>query len=173
VTDDMFFIPIIAEALKTKNRRAALEAAIERIQEQGKQPRYRKGLAQFERFMLEVREHGRITLKVERNGRQVGTIHMDSHGETVRLGGIEPGRYAIYLSTGRLLWEADIGETDILWSKAFPGRALELAADTPGTQRPPSRREPLSGGLTLLVFPGVETGEIGIEPYDNGSLSDG
>jgi hypothetical protein len=173
VTDDLFFIPIIAEALRSKDRQTALQAAFDRIQEQGKQARYRKGLTQFEEFMQTVREHGQIELIVERDGVRVGTIRMDPAGGPFRMGGIGPGRYAISLSTGRLLWEAELGDTDLVWSRAFPCRPLGLAADTAGTKRLASRKESLDGGLTLLVFPGAETGEIGIEMSDAASSSNG
>lgn len=173
MTDDLFFIPILAKALRTKERQAALQDAFLRIQEQGKQPRYRQGLIQFDQLIQAVREHGQIVLVVEREGNMFATIRIDPSGGTGRLSGIMPGRYTICLSTGRLLWEGELGEADLVWAKAFPGRPLALAADTRGAQQMPSRKESLDGGLTLLVFPGVEAGELSVVIDEKASANDG
>lgn len=173
MTDDLFFIPIIAAALRAEDRDIALQDAFKRIEEQGKQPRYRIGLAQFERLMQVVREQGQIVLLVEREGDPVGTIRIDPDGGPGRLGGIVPGRYSVSLSTGRLLWEGELGEADLLWARAFPGQPLAMAAATGRIPQPRSRNEILEGGLALSVLPGVEAGEIAIQMDENASANNG
>lgn len=162
--DDLYFFPIIVKALRASDKKAAIKDAFVRIQEMGTQRRYRKGASQFGRFMESVQEQGRILFVVECNGDRVGTISVHPAGLMARLPGIRPGTYTISLSTGRLLWEGALTEADLLWSKAFPGRALSLAADTSGAEQPVTRREALLGNeVQLLVFPGVESGEMGIQ----------
>jgi hypothetical protein len=173
MTDDLFFIPILAKALRSKDRPKALQEAFAHIQGQGKQSRYRQGLIQFEQLIQAVRDQGQIVLVVEREGDKFGSICIDPSGEIGRLPGIIPGSYTICLSTGRLLWKGELGEADLVWAKAFPGRPLALAADTKGGHQLPSRKEPLGGGLTLLVFPGVEAGEISVVIDEKVSANDG
>lgn len=77
---------------------------------------------------------------------------------------IAPGRYRLELDMGRLLWEAQLTREDLIWSAAFPGKALPLAADTGQYASAPTRQESLAGRkLIIRVLPGIEAGCIKIE----------
>lgn len=54
MTNDLYFIPIIADALREVDPRAALTAGFEKIETLGLQPGYERGFKQFRRFMAEV-----------------------------------------------------------------------------------------------------------------------
>jgi hypothetical protein len=116
-----------------------------------------------------VHEHGQIVLDVARDGQSVGSIRMALWGGRGPLTGVVAGRYTICLSTGQLLWEGEIHASEISWAQAFPGQPLALAADTGGAPQKPSRRESIQDGLTMLVFPGIESGELHIVT-DEGTL---
>jgi hypothetical protein len=161
--DDLFFMPIIAEALRQPEKNAALKTAFIRIAALGSQPRYRQGLKQFHRFMRIVGDSCTIEFTVERDGASVGSISLSPAETRGSVGGILPGLYTIRTSTGRVIWEEPIDEDDVVWAKACKGEPLPLAAATGGAQRACSRKETLlNGEAVLCIFPGVEFGEIEI-----------
>jgi len=162
MTDDLYFFPLIAAALRSDNPEASLRYAFDRIRAQGQLRRYCQGLDQFDRFMHLVHEHAQIVLNVTRDGNPIGSIRLAPGEEGGSITGIVSGRYTICLSTGRLLWEGDIHASDLCWAMAFPGQPLALAADTKGTPKTPSRKESICDGLLLVVFPGIESGELRI-----------
>ena len=51
MNNDLYFLPIIAQALQKPDPRAALRQALEKIRTMGEDPRYRLGYQQFVRFM--------------------------------------------------------------------------------------------------------------------------
>ena len=55
MNSDLYFIPIIARALKEPDPQAALKAAFDEIKCLGQQKQFSRGLAQFEMFMDSVR----------------------------------------------------------------------------------------------------------------------
>ena len=56
MSNDLYFIPIIAEALEQKDTERSLKQAIERIESLGTMPQYKQGYEQFEQFMDIVNE---------------------------------------------------------------------------------------------------------------------
>lgn len=77
---------------------------------------------------------------------------------------IPPGHYALMLDSGLLIWEGKLSDRELIWSVAYPGKALDLAADTGETPLQPTVEETLLGGeLILRVFPGLENGSLEIE----------
>jgi len=76
---------------------------------------------------------------------------------------VTPGNYTILLETGRLLWEGQISEKDLIWGLAFPGRLLDLAADTDISISKPSKTIQFLGNFVVIdIFPGIEHGTIKI-----------
>lgn len=162
--DDLFFIPIIAEAMSHSDKKDALKGAFFRIEEMGRQPRYTQGLKQFRLFMEIAGDACTIAFVIERNSEHFGEIVISPASVSNTIGGITPGRYAIKMSTGRVIWDGLITESDVIWEKAFKGEPLPLAAATGEARRSFSRREILLDGEVLMfVFPGVESGELGLE----------
>ena len=56
MTDDLYFLPLLAEALEQKNSKAALREAFIKIQEMGEKSPYKQGFLQFKRFIASVRD---------------------------------------------------------------------------------------------------------------------
>ena len=78
--------------------------------------------------------------------------------------GLTPGNYTVKFSTGRIVWEGTLTAKDVLWVRAFPSQELKVAADSGGAQRQYSRREVLlAGEIEIFIYPGVESGDLGIE----------
>ena len=74
-----------------------------------------------------------------------------------------PGYYAIQLSTGRKVWQGKLTHKDLLWGYAFPEKDLPLAAETEQDRREHTIfKSFFDGTLEMLVFPGLECGEITI-----------
>ena len=74
---------------------------------------------------------------------------------------VTPDHYAARMDTGRIIWQGELTEKELIWSAAFPGQALELAADT-GEPAARMTREItlLNGELIIRVFPGAESGRL-------------
>lgn len=206
---DLYFLPIIAEALAQRHPRAALTVAFSGIERLSGRPDYQRGFRQFLQFMhavvrarmrldrngVEVRDlitqiagdvpdpdsaelRGRIASEyaefiIERAGRSVGHIRLETQRSSGSVSRIEPGTYSVTLSTGWGIWEAALTERDLIWSAAFPGRALDAAADTGNVGAAATREIPLlDGELTLRVFPGIDSGRIEIEANAGGANDD-
>lgn len=161
MTEDLYFIPIVAAAMRQPDRKSAVRRAFIEIAEMGTRTAFRQGLRQFQRFMMVVGEACAIEVIVERDGIRIGDAAIGPVAPAVCLAGITPGLYAIRMSTGRVIWEGMLSEADLVWEIAFRGEPLPLAAATRTNARRCSRKEILLGGpLVLYVCPGVETGDM-------------
>ena len=74
---------------------------------------------------------------------------------------LRPGDYTIALDTGWRLWAGRLEAEDLLWHRAFPQRPLAVAAESGPPTVHPSRHIRLGvAPLTMVVYPGVETGAV-------------
>jgi hypothetical protein len=109
-----------------------------------------------------------LELIVEKNGLPVGSFPIKSSVPLLEMRGITPGTYEVRLNTGRVLWQADLREEDLLWSAAFPEEALDLAADTGESFRRITKEFTILGGeITIRVYPEIESGRIEVEVRDS------
>jgi hypothetical protein len=224
---DLYFLSIIADALRQPEAEAALRAAIEEIITLGQRPEYEQGFLQFQRFMAEVKGNSekhskkpvdivsdeirylslqvasdlleenpkevqavldliasqprwqeefenlsRETAKskmppkipeiiVERNGERIGSAPCERLPVTKEIRNVKPGHFAVRLDTGRVIWEEELAEQELIWAAAFPDRALDLAADTgEPAVRMTQEITLLNGELVIRVFPGAESGRL-------------
>lgn len=234
MTKDLYFLSIIAEALKQPEPKAALRAAIEEIKTLGQRPEYKQGFLQFQRFMAEVKGNSeklsqkpvdivsdeirylllqvasdlleedpkeaqaildlvglqprwqeefenlrRETSKskmplmfpeiiIERNGEHIGSTPRERPPVTKEIRNVKPGNFAARLDTGRVIWEEELTERELIWAAAFPERALDLAADTgDATARKTREITLLNGELTIRVFPGTDSGRLELKIGDS------
>ena len=103
-------------------------------------------------------------LIVEKEGERIGSIPFENQPASKTIRNLKPGRYAIKLDTGRVLWQDRLTEKDLLWIYAFPEQDLDLAADT-GDAMPRRTREIklLDGEVIIRVFPEIESGRLELE----------
>jgi hypothetical protein len=224
MSKDLYFIPIIADALKQPDSRVSLRAAIEKIQNLGRQPQYERGLQQFQQLMAQVKlnwekssqkpedmaldvirhlalqvtsgllegdevkaildlirshplwqeEFERLSrdaseseiprlpeIIIEKNGERIASIPCGNFPVTHKIQNVTPGLYTISLDTGRILWQEDLTEQELIWTIAFPEQALDLAADTgEGIERSTREIRLLDGSLIVRVFPELESGRL-------------
>jgi len=185
--DDLYFLPIIAEALQGAEVDQAILEAILLIEEMGLDDRYRRGYGQFLRFIAWAdsarhrhaddgptsdtrRGLGRgasVVVLVERERKILAALPPDRTEAPWIVEGITPGRYRLITDTGWVLWEGDISTRDVLWVEAYGRRAIEMAADTGQATRWPTREIAIANaGLTLRIYAGIETGTLEIMPAD-------
>jgi len=227
MTDDLYFIPLIAHALQQTNTDQALSQAFEEIISKGRQPRYRRGFEQFGQFMdaahrraeaehstslkrsfvrelmTELATNGfedsegekqavldliyshspwqreyeqlladikhlqkrspPLLLSVLRDGKSFRTMEWEKVPGRRTIEQVVPGHYALSVATGWVIWQGDLTEGDLIWTAAFPGAPLDLAAATGETQTGSTRQfRLLDGEITLQVFAGLETGRLDI-----------
>lgn len=198
----LYFIPLVAKALRQLDARASLRNAFKEIHILGQKPEYGRGLANFKLFMAEVqhnlatksdREQDVVLLEimleesirfhefgeineadlqwrsadsvldviVEKNDEQLGAISTAELPVSKSFIDIQPGHYAVKLSTGRILWNGILAKKDLFWTEAYPNQAIKLVADTGATSIQVTRKiRLLDGEVMLHVFPGIESGRI-------------
>ena len=225
---NLFFVPILAEALRSSSPKEALLEAFQRIQELGQEEKYQEGLSQFEQFMeratwhqgaraedvsaagsdiayelsVEIasdtfageeaekeaaldlilsRQEWRETYEelceefrklasvempptaivVERDGGPIAEVVLGAGRGYI--GNLQPGHYVLRTSSGRVIWRGDLTEKELLWTDAYPDRALDLAASTAEDVREPTVENLLlDGEVVLRVFAGIESGGMEI-----------
>jgi hypothetical protein len=189
MSDDLYFVKILARALRQPRCRPALLRAFGEIEAMAEDPCHRRGYQQYMIFMGGVRgslgaqrglatgdrtqrglERPHVTgLVVERNGEPIAHFDMDGSPMARMLTGIGPGHYSLGLDSGRALWEGDLTEAHLLWDVACPGAPLPMAADTGETTAASTLEVPLlDGTLWLRSYPGVGAGYVGIEVTTQG-----
>lgn len=217
---NLYFVPILAQALEDPDRGASLRKAFETIERRGQEPGYQEGYRNFCRFMAEVRMHRRMrdehdlrmvalelvtdspsdvrqseallsqllergpwlkdeyealartcearpkafTLQLLVDGQSIAELTFKTAVDRRAVNGIRPGRYVLRLDTGLVLWEGTLTAADLIWTAAFEGQNLALAAEAGEVRHRPSRELRIpNAGLTLRIFPGVERGSLEIE----------
>jgi len=226
MSKNLFFVSIIADALRQPEPTAALRAAMETIIILGQRPEYQKGFTQFQRFMAEAEESAKkisqksmavvsneirfLSLQVaselmedskeaqsvldlirstpqwqeefekiyrevskskttyrapeiviEKNGECISLTPWERQPVTKEIRNLTPAHYVARMDTGRVIWEEELTEKELIWSQAFPGQALELAADT-GEPAAKMTREItlLKGELIIRIFPETKSGRL-------------
>ncbi len=181
--DGLFFVDMIARALRQSDPRTALRDAFGQIETMGQQPRYRRGYGQFLQLMDSVNQAqqqptpeqlaaellnavGRpqpIEILLHRDDQPVACCPFSQPTGVQTVGDVIPGDYSLTADTGRLLWQGHLAEEELLWSRAFPHRPLQMAADTGDTDQPPTRTiRLLDGTLIVNVYAGLESGSVEI-----------
>ena len=173
---DLYFIPLIADALRGAGSEAAMAAALERIVHLGQDGRHRQGYQQFLRFMASLlgpascpAEAARagldrptsVEVLVWRDDHPIPGVRHDGAGTVWTFPRCGPGEYRIAFDTGRLLWRGELDERDLIWSRAFPGEDLRMAADSEEVVvEPSSTSEILQGECSICCYPGLYCGTL-------------
>ena len=121
--------------------------------------------AQYENLHQELKpyleEEIPLEFEVEKDGKIIGALRFDKNDEQKTLEKITHGFYRVRLASGMLLWEGEVTRDQVIWTEAFPGKKLDLAADTGQGQAGITRTVSLLGGeLSLSIGAGLEIGWI-------------
>ena len=217
---DLYFVPILAQALRGPEVRSSLEDAFGLIEWLGCQIGYQEGYRNFRVFMSEVaarrqllEEHDTqlaileyatgtpeevqaweglvsaviacggefkddydallqvcrprsraFNLQLLRDGQQMGEVSFEEVPGRRTIDGVTPGHYVLRLDTGLVLWEGALTAADLIWTEAFKGESLALAAEAGEIRRSPSREVKVPDAhLIISIFPGIESGSLEIE----------
>ena len=180
---DLYFIPIITEALKASNKTEAIKDAFAKIEQLGQEQPYQRGYRQFCMLMHEVNlaqeqidgdaierrlidyfgNQHTLHIIIEKDQAILKTLEFSFEGSSAILKDICPGSYRVALAGGLGIWQDRLTEADVFLHKT-PGESnLKMAADTEGAEPQPSRIEsPLGGAVELSLYPGFHAGSIKI-----------
>lgn len=112
---------------------------------------------------LVVRSPGIALALVKNDGATVGTVRLTENLASGSIVNVLPGSYVLVLDTGWTLWEGTLTGRDLLWIEAFPRQPLKLAADTCEAASECTKQiDLLDGELRLSIYPGIESGWVGI-----------
>ncbi len=228
MSNDLYFISIIARALEQEDTKRALEQAFEEIESLGAKPGYEQGFQQFQRLMdvvskrVEKKRAGEalrvelareliidlasdafegsaedkrkamsiirsnpqwrkeydqlvgeieelsqipegVEISVSRENKPFKSVTFLKVPGSETIDNVTPGHYNIAFATGRLIWEGELAEQDLIWVKAYPGQPFEMAAETTEREAKPTKRiSVFEGQIGIEVFAGIESGRIRI-----------
>ncbi len=105
-----------------------------------------------------------LEIILERNEESMDSIPLKKLPVVKRIAHVKPGYFEVKLNTGHILWQGNFIEKDLLWTKAFPERDFELAADTGDANQSVTKElRLLNDELIIRVFPGIESGRLEIK----------
>jgi hypothetical protein len=179
---NLYFIPKIFNAIKSRNPHHELEKAFKEILSLGCQKQYRQGFEQFVRFMGAVYDYilnddeyldsirsaylppdPGIEIVLERNGACLATITYRHRRIIKTITNVKPGNFILKFTIGRVIWSGEITKIDLFWEEAFPREDLRLAAETEKPATKVSRIIRLFNGEVIIrVIPGIEHGNVDI-----------
>jgi len=108
-----------------------------------------------------------LKIIIDRNGKTIISIPVKVGPFSQIIKNIMPGQYEVRLNTGRMLWQGELTDRDLLWTTAFPEKDVALAADTGELAEHPTREiSLLDGELMIRVIPELESGSIELERKD-------
>lgn len=111
-----------------------------------------------------------VVVELNRGDECLAQIELTPGKQHYAVSGIEPGAHSLRVWTGQLLWQGELVREHLLWSEAFPGRALDLAAETGESILTPTMTDHLlDGELALTVYPGLESGRMELTMRADGS----
>jgi len=179
MSNKLYFIPLVSQAISQSDTRAEAKHILERILELGKRPEYFQGFLQFQRFMAKVFEIQKddipwmagiwelqpdkrtIKIIIIKDEETIASFPMNLSEKSRLIHNALPGFYTIKLSTGRILWMDEISKRDLSWREAFPDRELKLAAAVGEVKQVPTKEiSVLDGEIIIRIFPGFEDGTI-------------
>ena len=180
---ELYFIPVLKNALETGDPKSALRQAFSKIGQLAKDNEYRQGFENFEIFLGEACAHLLLIekdtpeditncsqdsnlnyeLTIFKDNRAINKVHLD--GNNIQsIPGVMPGIYTARLSTGRILWKETLCCQDLIAGKIPGSRSIKVAADSGDFKARPDRIVTLlNGRIVLKIFKGFESGVIQIE----------
>jgi len=238
MTEDLRFVPLIEQALRAPDPKAALLKAFAQIKAAGEGTRPTEGPSPFDRFMdavvrqaqseqlpvdvdmtdivrelmVELATNGfegdeeerqaaldliqsrptwhdeydalvaeargslaqsaSASVSLERAGEAISTWPLETVRNGVSATGITPGTYRLKLDSGRVIWQGDLTEREVVWTRAHPGEPLGVAATRDAKpERPTLEANVLEGELILRVFPRLESGLIEVVRGTNSGVA--
>ena len=180
---ELYFIPVLQNALKADDPESALRESFDKISQLSKDNKYGQGFENFEIFLGEVCAHHVLLEKdnledlsdcsqsisfsceliIFRDDILICTVSLNE-SKTQSIHGIVPGTYTVRLSTGRVIWRGYLSQEDLIIRKRPGSQSMKFAADSDDLKTEPARVVTLLGGrMVLKIFKGFDSGVIQIE----------
>ena len=120
---------------------------------------------EYDKFRDEIQEFTALMKEFEMvvccNDKILESIPFTSLPVSKTIHSVTAGVYRIRFETGRIIWQGELTEQDLVWARAYPGRPVNLAADTTQRKMEPTREFILFGGeIIIQVFAGIESGRM-------------
>ena len=120
-----------------------------------------KWKTEYDRIKSEMADlmepHPPMGIEVLKDGEPIASFAVTE--VPMKLMNINPGRYNVRLSNGRVLWEGELTRKHLRLMDAYEGEDLDMAAKTEEVE--PTISEALfANELVMKVFLGLESGEI-------------
>jgi len=122
--------------------------------------------SRYQELLEELSSENEPALEVElyKNDQLLSAQPVPAEQQGVYFDQIEPGNYSIRLSNGRVLWEGDVEEKDVIWKSAYPEKEYPMAAATEKDERNQTKSiKLLDDEITLSFYAGLESGQITLE----------
>jgi len=184
MNSELYFISILAKALVSENIAESLQKAFDEIRAVSGQAGHWQGYLQFRQFMQEVClsaefeqsdvqimknyivnrfAHPRtVTVSIERDGVSLPDLTVDGNQDDRTITRLIPGEYVFKLNHS-VIWHGALSEKDLIWSEAFPRKALKMAADTKQSFANPTRLiQVLEGRVLIRIYAGPGSGSMQI-----------
>ena len=135
-----------------EEKKALIEAFARNDKWQTEYERMKSELADF------MEPHPPMGIEVLKDGEPIASFAVTE--VPIKLMNIDPGRYNVRLSNGRVLWEGEITRKHLRLIDAYEGEDLDMAAKTEDKVEPTISEPLLANELVMKVFLGIESGEI-------------
>ncbi len=127
-------------------------------------PQWRK---EYDQLVGEIEELSQIPegveISVSRENKPLKSVTFLKLPGSETIDNVTPGHYNIAFATGRLIWEGELTEQDLIWVKAYPGKPFEMAADTTEREAKPTKQiSAFEDQINIEVFAGIESGRMTI-----------
>jgi len=168
------FIGMIMRAWESPDPRAALERVLRENEALRIDPAHAEQYACFRAFLESAWEASDreedcpgqvLAFVLERPDGTIDRSPIRENSPCTVFQRIVPGRYTFGMDTGWQLWTGLLGVEDVVWTAARGKQPFGLAANSEeGAPAEPTRViEVAEDGITLRVFPGIESGRLEIE----------
>ena len=160
MNEELPFIKALHTAYKDSERHRALSRAFARLHEATQED----GDNRFKAFMDGAYLCRLPSLCLQREGCvPFETAEPAEWTAGWRIQSVTPGRYRLFTTTGRVIWQEELSASDLIWAHATQMEALKAAADTGGADLNYTRRfSVFAGEVRITVYPGVTSGSIGV-----------
>ena len=115
-------------------------------------------------------KHRPTVILIEKNGEMISSIPIGDVPITRTIRPLTPGFFTARLSTGRMLWENESKQKDLVWSKALLRKDLDLATGTDARINRMTKEICLfENKLVLQIHPEVECGQMVVQITEGGT----
>ncbi|MHC4116582.1 MAG: hypothetical protein ACYSWO_03635 [Planctomycetota bacterium] len=133
--------------------------------EKDQNPQFRNEYAALrQEFSLSARGIPVPIIQVLCDGKALAQVRFPTRPARRIIDSVKPGLYTLKLNCGLVIWEGQLCTRDLIWTQAYRGKNLKLAAETSDIRRRPVREIQVpEAAIIMRTFACLETGSLEIE----------